>query len=336
MNKTVKTIGVLGMAVALASCSNLFGMEDTTINPTETLAFEAATAISLFNGPTSVSTVQNAPRTLYMLDGSVEDSSEEVPVEGSSEDSVLVSDPALDQLVAQLDFLYTNGNGFATTTTTSDLENYEKLQEITFTAPTGESETYKLYYNEEDVLVKGDDEGGTERGPSEDHENGEFEAETNSDEVKTKINGIAIVDEVEYQFVSHTEVEVDEEDNEYEEEIRFRLFLDDDNYVMVKQEIEVEEDEKEEKFVYRVVEDGVEVQNYTLKIEVEDGKDDEAKMRILIDGNVYHLRYEEVVDGGIVAIIKIEVNDELVATYEKVVTTNEDTGEQTVYYQLVG
>lgn len=337
MKKTITTVALLGMAVTLASCSNLFGSDETEINPTETLAFEAATAIALFDAPSAtMTTMQSAPRTPYLLDDGSEDTSEEAPIEDSSEEEVLVSDPAIDQLVAQLDFLYTNGNGFETTTAISDLEGYENLQEITFTAPTGELETYKLYYNEEDVLVKGDDEGGNQAGPSEEHDNGEFEAETNSNEVKTKITGVAIIDETEYQFVSHTEIEIDEEDGEYEEEIRFRLFLDDNNYVMVKQEIEVEENEKEEKFVYRVVEDGVLTQNYTLKIEQDDEKDDEAKMRILIDGNIYQLRYEEVVDGDAVAIIKVVVNDELVATYEKVVTTNEETGEQTVTYQLIG
>ncbi|MFA6370646.1 MAG: hypothetical protein WCX47_03390, partial [Bacilli bacterium] len=100
MKKTITTVALLGMAVTLASCSNLFGSDETEINPTETLAFEAATAIALFDAPSAtMTTMQSAPRTPYLLDDGSEDTSEEAPIEDSSEEEVLVSDPAIDQLV---------------------------------------------------------------------------------------------------------------------------------------------------------------------------------------------------------------------------------------------
>ncbi|MGI6713814.1 MAG: hypothetical protein ACOX3K_01990 [Bacilli bacterium] len=318
MKKQITTLGITFAAIALVGCK---GGSNNPVENIDTLGFEAATAISLMTAPSGAFGPQGAMRRVPLfLNGGSEDSSDTTEVSDPSSQPNDVTDPFLDQLIVQLDFLYSNGSGFKSETSESDREDYARMQTISLTDATGKEEIYKLYYNDEKVEIENDDD---------DDDSGlDYE-------IKTKIRGIAIVNDVEYQFKSKVEVEVEAEDDEYEEEMTFHLFLDDDNYVLVQQEIEIEAGEREEEFFYQVVVDGETVYEYNLEIEFEDN-DEEMELEITVNGDTYKLEYEvDTGDSDILAHIQVKVNGELIATYAKVLVTDAETGETSIEYLLM-
>jgi hypothetical protein len=141
----------------------------------------------------------------------------------------------------------------------------------------------------------------------------------------------AVVGEEEYKFMSKTTGEVDAD--ETETKLRFMLWKDDNNFISIKQEIEVEgtpgtpDYEYEEEFKYLVVENGEVVKSFKLELENEDN---ELELEVRIDGVKYEVEYE-VIDDRTFIHVKVQGTE---YTYEKVITTNEETGEVTVSYVL--
>ena len=142
-----------------------------------------------------------------------------------------------------------------------------------------------------------------------------------------RVTGLALVGEEEYKFMSKTTSEVDAD--ETETKLRFMLWKDDNNFISIKQEIEVEgtpgtpDYEYEEEFKYLVVENGEVVKSFKLELENEDN---ELELEVRIDGVKYEIEYE-VIDDRTFIHVKVQGTE---YTYEKVITTNEETGEVTV------
>ncbi len=107
-----------------------------------------------------------------------------------------------------------SNEGLAVIVETSDLEGFESMMRFEVRGLLGETEQYVMHYNM--VLVDEDD-----------------------DESEFTMDGIMVVDGVEYVLTGKREVE------EGEEEIEFIAKLDDDNYVESKYEVESEETEFE-------------------------------------------------------------------------------------------
>ncbi|OQA79307.1 MAG: hypothetical protein BWY30_00198 [Tenericutes bacterium ADurb.Bin239] len=333
----------LGATLALSGCTKPQA-EVTAVIKSQTMAFEATTALTLVGGFETTPEMQTLKRALAASG---------------------VAEP--DIPVATLDILFNNGVDFHIEHGDSDLEGYAYVDTISFNIGDDSRIEYALYYNLEtsaDVFDDDDDEvvpseeisvaarhgtkdedddtvcnNGTNcNGDDDDDNNGDRDRDRdrnrNRDREKDKhyrIRGIAIVGDEEYRFMSKTTSEVD--DDETETKLRFMLWKDDDNFINIKQEIEIEgtpgtpDYEYEEEFHYMVVKDGEVAKNFKLELENEDNK---LELEVKIDGVKYEVEYETVGDRTFIKI-KVQGNEYI---YEKVVTTNEETGEVSVSYVL--
>lgn len=147
-----------------------------------------------------------------------------------------------------------------------------------------------------------------------------------------RLTGLAVVGDEEYRFMSKTETETD--DDEIETELKFMLFKSEGNFIMIKQEIEIEGVvgevgyEYEEEFRYLVVENDEVVKQFKLELENED---DQLALEVKIDGVKYEVEYVTVEDK---LFIHVTVAGDQIYIYEKVITTNSETGVTTVDYIL--
>ena len=147
-----------------------------------------------------------------------------------------------------------------------------------------------------------------------------------------RVTGLAVVGEEEYRFMSKTETDTD--GDEQEVELKFMMFKDEGNFISIKQEIETEGVEGEagyeyeEEFKYMVVKDNELVKSFKLELENED---DAQELEVKIDGVKYEVTYETIEDR---TYIHVSVSGQGEYTYEKVVTTNEETNEVSVAYIL--
>lgn len=143
----------------------------------------------------------------------------------------------------------------AITKSESDLDHYEEAYEVDYFG-----QTYKLYVSSIEIkeeIDKDDDEIETE--------------------VETKYEGMVVYNEDEYKFIAYKSLETENE--ETEEEIEFRLILDEKSYIKVKQGYEQEESEVEEFFSYEISLNGVKTDSFKVKKEIEDDKN-EIKLSI--------------------------------------------------------
>lgn len=147
-----------------------------------------------------------------------------------------------------------------------------------------------------------------------------------------RLTGLAVVGDEEYRFMSKTETETD--DDETETELKFMLFKSEGNFIMIKQEIEIEGVvgevgyEYEEEFRYLVVENDEVVKQFKLELENED---DQLALEVKIDGVKYEVEYVTAEDK---LFIHVTVAGDQTYIYEKVITTNTETGVTTVDYIL--
>lgn len=197
---------------------------------------------------------------------------------------------------------FIGSNPVASVEKESDKEGFEKLLEITINDITGETSTYKLYYNQ--ILV---------------------EEEVEEDEVEQEyaVNGILIVGETEYAVEGKREVE----DGEYE--FSFKASIDSANYIMFEQEIENDEQE----FNYSIFKNGICISAFSLEIENQDGEQSiELKTELL---NVEtSIKFEKEVKNG-KSYIKAELKTgEEVLKFKVEIEVNEETGEKNYIYEI--
>ena len=132
---------------------------------------------------------------------------------------------------------------------TSDKEEYSSKQEITL-----EANNYVLYYNIKESM----------------------EEEDGETETKKHYIGILINNEIEYNFKASEEIE--EEENEFEKTLHFKLDLGNKSFISVKQEYEKENNEEEVSFKYSYVENGLQKESFKISREIEN-QDLEIKLK---------------------------------------------------------
>lgn len=135
--------------------------------------------------------------------------------------------------------------------TNSDREEYQYTYSITATNEIGETSNYVFYYNE---LANIEEE--------EEEEDDEEVKDNSEEELEQEIHlqGIVILNEIEYQMLGDKEIE------EGEVEVCFKILLDENNYVIVEQEMEDEEQE----FKYMVFENGKKVLDTNIEYEYDE------------------------------------------------------------------
>ncbi len=157
---------------------------------------------------------------------------------------------------------------------TSDRTEYTNMLVFEATDLSGKKELYTIYFNQTELVDDDDD----------------FE-DRFENEVEYKIEGIAIIEGIEYQIIGETETE----DNEQSLDIVVKL--DEKNYVVIEQEIE----NNEEEYEYTVYKDG---RKFTsIEFEVENQNEFEAEFitnekgyteryRFYKEGNEVRIRYQ--------------------------------------------
>ena len=174
-----------------------------------------------------------------------------------------------------------NSSGIVIDEGESELEGYAKKVEISSTDLYGNTQSFVIHYNEQEI--------------SREIDNGE-------EEVEWRLEGIMIAGEREYAVIGERETEADEA------ELEFTAYLDRDNYV----EIEKSSENGEEEFGYKIVVDGKVTEEFELSIEQEYGKT-EVEIESVSGGNVFVIDYEmkERASGKTVVECKVYENGEV-------------------------
>ncbi len=206
-------------------------------------------------------------------------------------------------ILAQANVLANAEDKLLVTEETSDKEEYLNKNVVSFTDVTNTTYTYALYFN--DVITN-------------------TEVEEGEEETEVKYQGIAVVDEMTYNFKFESETEIEE--NETETSLKFMLFMDETSYISIENSFETEENEMEASYRYTVVENGVKTSSYKLNQETENGK---THMVLTFNGVKYIIKEKEV-EGKVLVYVKVKGQKEEFV-YEKVEVTNED-GSVTVSY----
>lgn len=174
-----------------------------------------------------------------------------------------------------------NSSGIVIDEGESELEGYAKNVEISSTDLYGNTQSFVIHYNEQEVSREIDD---------------------GKEEVEWRLEGIMIAGEREYAVIGERETEADEA------ELEFTAYLDRDNYV----EIEKSSENGEEEFGYKIVVDGKVTEEFELSIEQEYGKT-EVEIESVSGGNVFVIDYEmkERASGKTVVECKVYENGEV-------------------------
>lgn len=192
--------------------------------------------------------------------------------------------------------------GFNVETSESDIDDYETLMKIQIVDINGEKVKYKLYYNE-----------------------------TIIDEEESVLNGIMEISGVTYYLKGKKEIEI--EDDEVEETIELKAYIDEETYVKLTYEVETETDEIEKEFKFSVYQNGKLIQS--VKIEFEEEEDEIEVSLTFIEGNTKRTYEFEFEDDEIEIKIKIKedgkttVNKKLKAK----IIIDKVTGEETIEYK---
>jgi len=294
MRKIFTILTMITLITTVSACSAYTNNESLSFDTNEdVISFQALTASSLIaNENLSLSTGGLSGQLL-----SNEQNEGDDPITETTED------PTVDQIEPYIELveqLLGSNNGLSVTTETSDLEAYETKMTFQTSTLNNGSESYTIYYN---MTLKDEED----------------------DESEYVLDGIMLLNDVEYIVSGKREVEDDEE------KIEFIAKLDEFNYV--ESEYKVEEDEN--KFDIQVVSNGILISHTNIKIEEEDN---ETKIELeFIDGSnsgAYEFKYE-LEDGENTLKIEYETMIDGVESRGEIkvlVMNDEVTGE--TYYQV--
>ncbi|MCU0104655.1 lipoprotein [Acholeplasma vituli] len=264
------------------------------------------------------------------------------------------TDPVLEKYLAMMETFLNSGAPIQANTTVSDREGYAFMTVYQVRDLLGGIVSYTIYFNEilpevvEDEPIETDepevetpeteaplqsDEAtiqsvrAQQRDRNHEHD-GMFEDESD-DEIVYELEGLLIVDDIEYRIVGRKEIEDDET------EIKFVAFTDMDNFIRISYKTE----ENEQKFVLVQRVDGQVVQRTSIKVDSEDG---ESKVMLTYQTGTQIARYsfKEVDNENYDIFIKYDIR-EAGSIVERgmikiKITVDEETGETNYTYQVVG
>lgn len=247
----------------------------------------------------------------------VASSGSETSVSSTSVNSGTTETPKTDEsdpipgLLNSVDLFMAEDAKFDVKEVTSTREGYQYQLDVSYSLFGGETSTYSLNYN-----------------------SSKEEKEISEDETETTITieGVSLIDQLDYtfSFVNESEVSKDEQ----ESKVTFTLRKDLANYVEVVNSLELEENEKELKYSYKSVVDGAIEQAYKLSYENED-EDEEEETQIETSDKTYTFEtYEK--EGK--TLVEVEIEDhasgaEVKKLYERVTDTS--TGSEIVTYLAI-
>lgn len=231
-----------------------FGELDTS---EEIYGFSAASAgmlISAMNDGSAASLATSA------ADATAPDAT--APDTGVTEPVTPVVDPVTEELdgyMALVESLLSDG-GFTVTTEASDRADYDVKSVITYRDMNGNTLGYTMYYNE--ILIPDFDD-------DDDDDDDDWEDRFEQEE-EYAIEGIMIIDGIEYRI--HGERSTETEPGESEDETEFIVYLSDTRRMVVEQSVESEQGELEREYNYIVYEGRNVIERSTFEYENEMGE----------------------------------------------------------------
>lgn len=330
MKKTIRFALLISASFILSGCDvpSINNYLDTNIVAKDTIALQTTTALTLVNGFADSQMMQQLEEELKLDDNQ----EKEIPI-------------------ATLDFFLNNDAAFNIEKRTSDRDGYVYLDIISFNMSEDITISYALYYNLEtsDVEINdangrgnGHHHGGENQGHKHDgprngegnrhnHQNGK-NGSAKGKHKHYRVSGLAIVNGDEYNFIAKTENK--NNGKEGETALKFRLYKDEQNYIVIKHEQElfkvVNEVERHylEKFSYVVVENDEVIKQFKHELLKEQ---DEFILHLTIDGTKYIVK-SFTIDERV--FLEVMLCDGQTFIFEKIVVTDAETGNTTFLYVL--
>lgn len=196
----------------------------------------------------------------------------------------------------EVDLLLNNDSKLVVEEKASDKEEFLKSIDLSFSM-LNKNEKFTLYYNEVEIKEEKDDD------------------EFDEVEIEKVFKGIALFNDLEYDFRFSMEEEKDL--NESEAESTFTLFFNKDDYVVIKQSIEEELNENESSYTYKLVQDKRTIDEFKFKQEVENGK---LHVDLIKNDRRYKINYETVNNEELIRVaLKVNKEETAVGYFKKVV-----------------
>lgn len=216
------------------------------------------------------------------------------------------------QVLTEVDILLNDNNKLVATELESDREDYLNCLSLTFTM-LDKNEKFTLYYN--DINIK------------EEIEKDDLEEEI---EKETSFKGITIYNDLEYNFTYEMEEEI--ENNENESESTFKLFLNNDNFIKIKQGFEEESDENEAYYSYSLIQDGHQIEEFKFKEEIENNK---HHIELEKNEKTYKINYATKDNEEVIRVALRNGKDEIAIGYFKRVITTLENNSTTISYEFI-
>lgn len=196
----------------------------------------------------------------------------------------------------EVDLLLNNDSKLVVEEKASDKEEFLKSIDLSFSM-LNKNEKFTLYYNEVEIKEEKDDDDFDEV------------------EIEKVFKGIALYNDLEYDFRFSMEEEKDL--NESEAESTFTLFFNKDDYIVIKQSIEEELNENESSYTYKLVQDKRTIDEFKFKQEVENGK---LHVDLIKNDRRYKINYETVNNEELIRVaLKVNKEETAVGYFKKVV-----------------
>ena len=267
MKKTITLIlaaSALTLALGATACNtggiSLGGTNDTPASSESVYGVSAATAGMLIQ-----SMKAEVPSSSQTPDSTLPETPQETPepqpAEPAAPETTVSAFPELDGYMGLVDS-FLNGSGYSVEVTDSDRAEYDEMMKISYSGLNG-STKYEMHYNKMLIPDFDDDDRW------EDEEEEEY-----------AIEGVLVIDGMEYPVQGVREIE--RERGEYESETEFRVTLEDGRSVWVEQSESSEKDEHELEYSYLIRENGRVVERSSFSFEEERG---ETELEMLTEKN---------------------------------------------------
>ena len=247
-------IMVIVSAISFAGCNKIANLPTTSLSLSFSEAYDYSTlsAVGILNSYSNSSEALTTLSSAGEASGSMQEEAnsgtmQEEATSGSIQEGAnnnIISSEVQQSILDNLTIVKNSvANGMVKSEVVpSQLEGYEYSYTINATNEIGEALTYVFHYNE------------TKR-------------EVEDDEEEIHMQGIVILQDIEYLVDGKREIE------EGEEEVSFRISLDENNYVVISQEME----EEEQEYQYTVYENGKKVLDTKVQYE-RDEEDNSIEM----------------------------------------------------------
>ena len=273
MKKTITLIlaaSALTLALGATACNtggiSLGGTGDTPASSESVYGVSAATAGMLIQsmeaGSPASRTPESTPQTPETtLPEAPRETPEQQPTEPAAPETTVSAFPELDGYMGLVDS-FLNGSGYSVEVTNSDRAEYDEMMKISYSGLNGNTK-YEMHYNKMLIPDFDDDDRW------EDEEEEEY-----------AIEGVLVIDGMEYPVQGVREIE--RERDEYESETEFRVTLEDGRSVWVEQSESSEKDEHELEYSYLIRENGRVVERSSFSFEEEKG---ETELEMITEKN---------------------------------------------------